>query len=236
MTPREFSYEFDIFYNNIRSASAPGIDNYEKSVLLTESQEEIVRQIINPTAEYAKGIEDIELHRRYLDILTKQFISVDKDESFEKIAPNSTFFTIPLELYLIINERLLITSEIECYNNKTIDVVPITHDEYNSTRKNPFKKPKLGGVTIQAWRLDYGPISGKRKVEIIYPEDSTPIQYIVRYLRKPRPIILSDLTTDGLSIDGETDEQTSELDDSLHRQILLNAVQKAKMIYDPKVN
>lgn len=33
----EFSNEFDVLYNSITSNQAPGIDEYEKSVFLTEA-------------------------------------------------------------------------------------------------------------------------------------------------------------------------------------------------------
>lgn len=35
MNNKEFSREFDILYNNIMSNSAPGLNEYEKSVFLT---------------------------------------------------------------------------------------------------------------------------------------------------------------------------------------------------------
>ena len=37
MTIQEFSSEFDVQYNNIASNAAPGLDEYEKSVLLTRA-------------------------------------------------------------------------------------------------------------------------------------------------------------------------------------------------------
>jgi hypothetical protein len=37
MTNPEFSDEFDIYYNNITSNQAPGLNEYEKSVFLTEA-------------------------------------------------------------------------------------------------------------------------------------------------------------------------------------------------------
>ena len=38
MTTQEFSNEFDILYNNIMSNSAPGLNEYEKSIFLTQAQ------------------------------------------------------------------------------------------------------------------------------------------------------------------------------------------------------
>lgn len=37
MTNAEFSNEFDTLFNNITSNQAPGIDEYEKSVFLTQA-------------------------------------------------------------------------------------------------------------------------------------------------------------------------------------------------------
>ena len=41
----EFSAEFDILYNNIMSNIAPGLTEYEKSVFLTQAQEQLVIEI-----------------------------------------------------------------------------------------------------------------------------------------------------------------------------------------------
>ena len=37
MTAQEFSDQFDVFYNNLNSNQAPGLDEYEKSVLITRA-------------------------------------------------------------------------------------------------------------------------------------------------------------------------------------------------------
>ena len=41
MTIQEFSNEFDILYNNSMSNAAPGLNEYEKSVFLTQAQESL---------------------------------------------------------------------------------------------------------------------------------------------------------------------------------------------------
>ena len=43
MTTTEFSNEFDILYESIASNGAPPLDDYEKSVLLTQAQEILVK-------------------------------------------------------------------------------------------------------------------------------------------------------------------------------------------------
>ena len=50
-------------------------------------------------------------------------------------------------------------------------------------------------------------------------------QYLVRYLAKPTPIVLCDLTADGISIDGVTIPTECELPELLHQDILNRAIQ-----------
>ena len=43
MTVEDFSIEFDLLFNNIASNKAPGLNDYEKSLFLTQAQELVVR-------------------------------------------------------------------------------------------------------------------------------------------------------------------------------------------------
>jgi hypothetical protein len=98
-----------------------------------------------------------------------------------------------------------------------VEVVPITQDEYHRIRKNPYKK-------FDDFRILR--IEDKHELQLYskYPIS----KYDIDYIRKPKPIIVSDLG--GLSIDGETELQTSELNPILHRTILLEAVKLAKIV------
>lgn len=59
MTTTEFSNEFDVLYNNIMSNAAPGLNEYEKSVFLTKSQDEIIYNYFNPNGnKYKEGFDD----------------------------------------------------------------------------------------------------------------------------------------------------------------------------------
>lgn len=61
MTNQEFSNEFDVLYNNIMSNSAPGLDEYEKSIFLTKAQNEIIKNYFTSTQngnKYNEGFED----------------------------------------------------------------------------------------------------------------------------------------------------------------------------------
>lgn len=59
MSPQEFSSEFDILYNNVMSNLASSIDEYEKSVLLTKAQEELIKNYFNPLGnKYGQGMDN----------------------------------------------------------------------------------------------------------------------------------------------------------------------------------
>lgn len=228
MTTQEFSHEFDILYNNIKSNAAPGLDEYEKSVFLTDAQDQIVTQL------YLSGsFEATELTRRHLDNLKRQSVLITPTQNVELASSsNSWFFTLPPDVRYIVRETVELT-EPDCPDNKTIDVLPMREDEFNTQIDNPFRKPSLKKRTKTAWRLDYSDVPSTRKVEIVGPDDYAISKYIIRYIKKPRPIItqvLTDIATN-LSIDGLTAISQCELDETTHRFILKLAVQSALKAY-----
>lgn len=67
----------------------------------------------------------------------------------------------------------------------------------------------------------------------------TNIRYVVRYVRKPRPIILTDLDDiygESLSIDGHTKSNPCELSDIVQEAVLQRAVELAKISYEGNAN
>lgn len=69
--------------------------------------------------------------------------------------------------------------------------------------------------------------------DIIYYPIETPLDtsYTIRYVKVPRPIILSDLTDLELSIRDRREQSTCELPDEMHPEILKRAVELAKAYY-----
>ena len=55
--------------------------------------------------------------------------------------------------------------------------------------------------------------------------------YTLRYVKKPNPIILINLTDDDLSIEGKKTETPCEFPSQLHQEILERAVTLAKIAY-----
>ena len=218
MTTNEFRNEFFIHYNAIATQSAPSIDDFELSVYLTKAQLEIIKDYYNPLGnKYKKGFENSEKRRVDLKELVDNYNSTTTITSNKRISLDSKFFVIPEDVFVIIYETATITTG-DCFIDKQITVVPKTHDEYNIQIQNPFKQPHKNKV-----------------VELISPYAIS--EYQLRYIKYPKPIILTNLNTsfpgDNLSIDGFTSEQTCELDKSIHREILDRAVELALRDYKP---
>ena len=65
------------------------------------------------------------------------------------------------------------------------------------------------------------------KAELIPIKGTTIDSYKVRYIRRPRPIVLVDLTADGLDIEGASIPTDCELNPIIHLDILNKAVELA---------
>lgn len=235
MTVIEMNNEFDIHYNSIAGMSAPGLDLYEKSVYLTKAQLEIVKNYYDPASNRKqKGFEATEKRRVDLKELIKSFKSATSFTNEAGIHSTSRFYNIPDEAYLISNENAKITST-DCFNNTIIDVKPVTQDEFDTQIKNPFKTPN----EKIAWRLDFSKIDNKKVVEIVSPYNITgSLEYRMRYLKYPKPIILENLTSlypgDALTIDGLSAITPCELDKAIHPEIIDRAVEIALRDYKPQ--
>lgn len=67
--------------------------------------------------------------------------------------------------------------------------------------------------------------------------DSVPrVVYYMTYIKRPAPIILTDLTNSGLSIDGISTVSECLLDPEIHPEILQRAVELAKNAYEGALN
>lgn len=218
MTSQEFSNEFDILYNNIASNQAPGLDEYEKSVFLTDAQDELVLEMITGKNFVGDSFEKTEEIRQYLtDIIKTAKLSEAKDSDILKISNKSSIYDVPEDLWFTTYESVTFDStKMDCKPTSDIAVIPVTQDEFSRIYKNPFRKASKDRVL----RLN---IAGK--IELISEYDIE--SYNIRYISKLTPIILEDLPQ-GLSIKGETKETNCKLNPALHEAILGRAVQLAK--------
>lgn len=213
MTTEEFSNEFDVL---LRSNSGYGLelDEYEKSVLLTEAQELLVRELYKGVPQ-GESFEKTEEMRRSLDSLIKT-VKLNPSQG-DVITNNSTVYNLPPDTWFVTYEAVVLDDQSAgCLNGTEIQVIPMTQDEYHRSSRNPFRKPSKR----KAIRLD----NGNLKVEVVSEYGIS--TYIVRYFSRPKPIILADL--DNLTINETYSNKTGcELNSVTHRAILERAVQLA---------
>lgn len=133
---------------------------------------------------------------------------------------NTKSVTLPSKLMYAINEMVEVTR-----NDKKIllQVIPVKFDEYSRLMCKPYKRP----LKYQAWRLTNNDVVNKADI-VVGPSDIL-TKYTIRYVRRPNPIIVSNL--DGLTIEGKSTATECELDPILHEEILQRAVELAKIAW-----
>jgi hypothetical protein len=235
MTTAEFSVEFDVLYNNIKSQSAPGLDEYEKSVFLTKAQEELIKNHFNPKSnKLQEGYDGSEKRQIDFSEITKVSLITNTPApgTYVSIDERAQLFLLPLDLWIVVNEQVNVQ---EGPVNYKVTVVPINYKEYDRFMSKPYKEP----LKRQCWRFIQSNTSapvianGQQIIaEIITKSNTTVGQYRLRYIKKPQPIILDNLTTWNLSINGVTNISDCELNPIVHREILDRAVELAKIHYD----
>lgn len=123
-----------------------------------------------------------------------------------------------------------------------LQVIPVSYGEYVRLMSKPFKEP----LKWQAWRLmTQGSLEEgvpSNKVEIVISSSDKlkyPIRnYVLRYVRKPRPIVLTDLSEYGedIKIEGIQKQTMCELPEGTHDAILQRAVELAKIAWNGDSN
>ena len=244
MTCDEFSREFDILYNNITSNQAPSLNSYEKSVFLTQAQEAIVIDLYR--GNDSKPFDLTEETSSYLSPLIKDFVTITKgdiedDDLVNSLAPlynvtmMSAFESDAIQdCWFIVYESALVSYEGKsCNQNIMHEVVPTTYDTFLRKQRNPFKRPNRHRVL----RLNIGEPDGNinpRSLYLIHPKNSEITSYHCTYLKRPRPIILEDLSIYGgydLTINNKQYKSECELGTGIHRAILYKAVELAKAVW-----
>lgn len=225
MTTEEFSNEFDILLDSYHFVGDFGkasnkidiaLDEYEKSMFLTKAQEELVLEVYTGKNIYSDSFERTEEARRYLNKLVKTIIISNKLSGLLGLSDTSTFFQLPEDIWFITYESAVLKDErLGCLDGEEALVIPVTQDDYYKIVDNPFRGPSKS----RALRLDIE----DNIVEIV--SDYNIDRYIVRYISKPKPIILSDL--DGLTINDIGVRTECELNSAFHRNILERAVRLA---------
>jgi len=249
MTNQEFSDMFTTLLNSYGTVAEFGdvasrqeitLNEYEKSSLLTQAQDIIVKSYFEG-GDGTTGKAFDESERRQVDfssLIRNAELTQSSDSSDLAFDERGIVFELPkkkdgsgteipntTDVLFILNERLVYNNS---GNRKVYVIVPISYKEYDRIMSKAFAFP----MKRQAWRLFQNQSAGfDVKTELIprFNLDSASVSdftYRIRYVRRPRPIILEDLP-DGLTIDGENNESSCELNPILHTDILTKAVELA---------
>lgn len=227
MTREEFSNGFDTMLNSYSASANFGekstkqsiaLDEYEKSLLLTKAQNELVVNLYNGRNPYGESFESTEELRRYLsNLVVEKYLKPITNTSGTPLGITSTssFFALPEDLWFITLESVILDNG-KCRGETYMNVYPTKQDEYLNIKDNPFR----GANDRRALRLDLS----EGNVEIICKYLIA--VYYIRYIKKVPPIILTDLP-EGLTIEKESKASDCILHEALHQKILDRAVQLA---------
>lgn len=224
MSVEEMDNMIEVLYNGIASEQAPGLNAYEKSVFLTKAQNEVVLNHFNAKSKgntLQEGYDDNPKRQVDFSMLTSVDEATDLGDPLFDMRDNSKSITLPSKMMIPINEMVEVVRE---GKTVTLQVIPMRFDTYSRLMSKPFKRP----LKYQAWRLINN--STVNKADIIVGPSDILAKYIIRYIRRPNPIIVSDL--DGLTIEGKEDRTDCELDPILHEEIVQRAVELAKITWD----
>lgn len=179
--------------------------------------------------------------------------------------PRGKLFQMPSDLFIPINESLRFVVKTASGSSATYttkfqrQVIPLSMEEYTRQMSKPYKEP----LKYQAWRLLVNNVirstSGSKDgklAEIIAGHNDLKwlnattdeirlMQYVIRYIRKPKPIIIAPIDSYNVSINGQDGTNSTyytqdiggnitnpcELDESLHEEILQRAVELAKIAW-----
>ena len=251
MTTQEFSDTFDTLLNSYNTASTFGeqasrgeivLDEYEKSVLLTQAQDIILKQYFEGVGVNG-GFDDSA--RRQVDfsnLITVEELTKETSHTITTYDERSIVYKTPAtitgkaKILYILNEKIVVSTTVgQVTTKRQYVVIPINYKEYDRQMSKAYAQP----LKKQAWRLfqDNGP-SGVSTVDlyseiipvegsIVAPEDP---KYKIRYIRRPQPIVLTNLdftTQADLEIDGVKTISECELNPIVHMDILNKAVELA---------
>jgi len=173
MTYAEMSAELDVVYENINKNGAPGLDGYEKSVILTHAEELYVKEMLQREPDGSRFPELISIH-------------TDINGSAGSFDPEAFNFTLPSSYLKILNEEILATDVDDV--DRRFTVLPLTNEQFTTQRSSAYKYPPRR----RAWRLPISETTGK--VEVYLRAGLTDPTYSCRYVRKPKPIIVENLS------------------------------------------
>ena len=227
------SREFDVKYDNVSSKSAPALDDYEKSVFLTNGMYKLLDLALSPLTK--EGLTVPSEITKKLKKSYKTSNQIGETNTRLRIVSEAVFYARPSNIYHIELEQAKLSSDDPYLNGWVSKTIPVPYDRVLNVLRNPFLGPQKDRVI----RIDSGLESSSDIVQLIPPANATIGIYYIFYIKKPYPIILTDLSAfypgEDYSIYGETkpysNEEATDVSEIVHRQIVDAAVDLAILHY-----
>ena len=220
----EFKSDFDLLYNNIANAAAPGFTDEEIAQMAQMATEKVCLSVYNGTLK-SEGFEVTEEVTSYINGLTRQVVfTEDGENKFEQnprtvldIQGDHNFYSRVCKLdetfWFIVYESVKYKDGDDCLDGSNVAVKPITHDSLYRIMQNPF----VGRTMNRVLRL----LIEKRVELISYKKEIA--EYLVRYMDKPDFGFSTSQDWDGKILE--------DINDSLYRVIVEYTVNIAKNIW-----
>ena len=245
------SYSLKPEFGNVANMQDLVLDEYEKSVFLTLAQEQLLRDLIGDFTNSMRRVEEDKVLQTGLQSLIRtKFIQltgtdVASSKSRGSIHLQAQSVSTDVNILALLLEEIYVNPEDSDGNGSflltsdALEVIPINFQEYSRLRSKPWGGPNRR----QAWRLsgELGDSSTStttlNNLHLVVPStavsgelnngDETSLYYMIKYVQKPKPILLIDLDDD-LAIGGQkTQSKDIDLPESLHYTILERAVRLA---------
>lgn len=238
MTVTEMHNEFRLRLDRVSSLGTKSYEDDEISSLFTQAQLRVVKQYskIYEVNEYARkalsklvtgpyAVEYVNSNSNTEGRPTNLNSDTRIDNSAYRLTEDSIIFKLPINVLRVVWEEINV-------DNLIIDVIPTTHDEYNRTKRNKYRKPndrKALRFDMQAYEIQANeevsnpaiPVSTDHVGhEILCSrfKDANSIIYNLRYIQIPQDIVYSQITEDCVD---------SYLHSFVHDEIVDEAVQLA---------
>lgn len=190
MTPLELRNLFNLQYNNIFSAAAPALNDYEISLYLTKAVKELVQTYYTGQAD-GNPVDSTEELRELLAFYTKEKNITEIISGNSKYNCEESIVSLDNNVWYILNEYILT-------NDRWLRVKPISYDQLHGLLTNPYKQPNA----FRAYRVEQN--SDEGLILKIYSKRCVDI-YSINYIEVPEPIIISSLSDvlPGLTIESK---------------------------------
>jgi hypothetical protein len=155
-------------------------------------------------------------------------------DSFFDYRDETKSIVVDHDILMFVNEYVVVERDGQ---KVRLVVEPVAYTEYSRLMSKPYKRPRK----FQAWRIldnsatEDNVSEASKKVELVVGPNDVIQSYVIRYVKRPRAIRLTDFDND-VTLDGTYTEQSCELDPILHPDILQRAVEFAKATYTGDLN